>query len=67
MQWYTVQEGDTLPIIAAKPEVYEDEGKWKMIYSANQDEFVTGDGKHGNDAIMDYKNLKPGMELYIPR
>ena len=67
VQWYTVQEGDTLPIIAARPEVYEDEGQWKMIYSANQDEFVSADGKHGNDAIMDYKNLKPGMDLYIPR
>ncbi|MBD3184877.1 LysM peptidoglycan-binding domain-containing protein, partial [Candidatus Poribacteria bacterium] len=67
VDWYTVKEGDTLPIIAAKPEVYEDESKWKDIYSANQDEFVSADGKHGNDIILDYRNLKPGMTLYIPR
>lgn len=67
VEWYTVQEGDTLPIIAAKPEVYEDESKWKLILDVNQDEFVSEDGKHGNDIILDYKNLKPGMDLYIPR
>jgi nucleoid-associated protein YgaU len=67
VDWYTVQEGDTLPIIAAKPEVYEDESKWKMIFEANQDEFMSEDGKHGNDAILDYRNLVPGSELYIPR
>jgi nucleoid-associated protein YgaU len=65
--WYTVQEGDTLPTIAAKPEVYEDESKWMMIYRANQDEYLSEDGKNGNDAILDYKNLTPGMTLYIPR
>jgi nucleoid-associated protein YgaU len=67
VDWYTVQEGDTLPIIAAKPEVYEDEVKWKLILEANQDEFVSEDGKHGNDIILDRKNLIPGMVLYIPR
>jgi nucleoid-associated protein YgaU len=67
VEWYTVQEGDTLPIIAAKPEVYEDETKWKLILEANQDEFVSEDGEHGNDIILDHKNLIPGMELYIPR
>ena len=69
VDWYTVQEGDTLPIIAAKPEVYEDESKemWMRIYEYNQDEYVSEDGKHGNDAILDYKDLKPGMVLYIPR
>ncbi len=67
VDWYTVQEGDTLPIIAAKPQIYEDESKWMLIYEANQDEYVSEDGKHGNDAILDYKNLIPGMELYIPR
>jgi nucleoid-associated protein YgaU len=67
VQWYTVQEGDTLESIAARPEVYEDETKGMLIYAANQDEFVSADGKHGNDAILDRRNLKPGMELYIPR
>jgi len=67
VQWYTVQAGDTLPIIAAKPEVYEDESKWRLIYNANQDEFISPDGKHGNDIINDYRHLKPGMTLYIPQ
>ena len=67
VDWYTVQEGDTLPIVAARPDVYEDETKWKLILEANQDEFVSEDGKHGNDIILDRKNLIPGMVLYIPR
>ena len=67
VDWYTVQEGDTLPLIAAKPEVYEDESQWMVIYEINQDEYVSEDGQHGSDAILDYKNLTPGMELYIPR
>jgi len=66
VSWYTVQDGDTLPLIAAKPEVYEDESKWMDIYEANQDEFMTEDGK-GNDAIQDYRKLTTGAELYIPR
>lgn len=70
VDWYTVKEdeaGDSLQKIAARPEVYEDESKWKLILEANQDEFVSEDGKHGNDAILDRKNLIPGMVLYIPR
>ena len=67
LDWYTVQEGDTLKDIAAKPEVYEDEGKWMLIYEGNQSEFVSEDGAHGNDVILDYQNLVAGMELYIPR
>lgn len=67
VDWYTVQEGETLPLIAAKPEIYEDESQWMAIYEFNQDEYVSEDEKHGNDVILDYKNLTPGMELYIPR
>ncbi len=67
VEWYTVQPGDTLPIIAAKPEVYEDENQWILIYRANQEEFISSDGKHGNDIINDRKKLIPGMTLYIPR
>ena len=69
VDWYTVLEGDTLPLVAAKPEVYEDESKeaWMRIYESNQDEYVSEDGEHGNDAILDYENLRPGMVLYIPR
>jgi len=67
VDWYTVQEGDTLKSIAGKPEVYEDESKWMLIYEANQDEVISEDGKHGNDAILNYQNLVAGMDLYIPR
>ena len=70
VEWYTVQEdeaGDSLRKIAARPDVYEDESKWKLILEANQDEFVSEDGKHGNDIILDRENLIPGMALYIPR
>jgi len=65
VKWYTVEEGDTLPIIAGK--VYGDEGKWTLIYQWNQDEFVSEDGKHHSDAILDYRHLTPGTTLYIPR
>ncbi len=67
IDWYTVVEGDTLPIIAARPEIYEDESQWMTIYEINQDEYLSEDGKNGNDIILDYKNLTPGMDLYIPR
>jgi nucleoid-associated protein YgaU len=72
IDWYTIQEADiqgadTLRVIAAKPEIYEDESQWMTIYEINQDEYLSADGQHGNDIILDYKNLKPGMDLYIPR
>jgi hypothetical protein len=67
VDWYTVQEGDTLPLIAAMPQIYEDESKWMEIYEFNQDEYVTDDEKHGNDVILDYRNLTPGIEIHIPR
>ena len=67
VDWYRVQPGDTLPIIAAKPEIYEDETKWIFIYRANQEEFISVDGKHGNSIINDHRRLIPGMVLYIPR
>jgi len=67
VDWYTVVEGDTLPLIAARPEIYEDEGQWMTIYEINQDEYLSEDGQNGNDIILDYKNLTPGMDLYIPR
>lgn len=67
IDWYTVVDGDTLPIIAARPEIYEDESQWMTIYEINQDEYMSEDGKNGNDIILDYKNLTPGMDLYIPR
>jgi nucleoid-associated protein YgaU len=66
--WYTVQEGDTLQSIAARPDVYEDETKQNLILAANQDqEWTSEDGKHGSDNIVDRKKLTAGMVLYIPR
>ena len=66
--WYTVQEGDTLNIIAARPDVYEDETKENMILAANQDqEWTSEDGKQGSDNLVDRKNLTTGMVFYIPR
>lgn len=71
VDWYTVKEdeaGDSLSEIAARPEVYEDESKWKLILEANQDqEWVSEDGEYGSDNIIDRKNLIPGMVLRIPR
>jgi len=68
LNWYTVKEGDTLPIIAARPDVYEDEAKWQDILAYNQDqEWNSEDKQQGSDNVIDYKNLTPGMDLYIPR
>jgi len=35
--YYTVRNGDTLPIIAARPEVYDDASLWPRLVEANQD------------------------------
>ena len=34
---YVVKKGDTLPKIAARPEIYGDAGQWMRIYEANRD------------------------------
>jgi nucleoid-associated protein YgaU len=52
---YVVKKGDTLPKIAARPEIYGDAGQWKRIYDANQD--IIG---------RDHK-LKTGQVLMIPK
>ena len=52
---YVVKKGDTLPNIAARPEVYGDATQWKRIYEANQD--IIG---------RDYK-VRPGQVLMIPK
>ena len=36
---YTVKSGETLPMIAAKPEVYGDSSKWPRLVEANQDDY----------------------------
>jgi nucleoid-associated protein YgaU len=49
---YTVQPGDTLPIIAKRE--YGDETRWKNIYYANYGRLRTPE------------DLKPGMKILLP-
>jgi nucleoid-associated protein YgaU len=52
---HTVKRGETLPQIAALPEVYGDASLWPLLYRANRDQ------------IRDPKVLWPGQQLKIPR
>ena len=52
---YTVRRGETLPQIAARPEVYNNSSLWPLIYRANRDQ------------VRDPKHLWPGQVLKIPR
>lgn len=52
---HTVKRGETLPQIAALPEVYADASLWPLLYRANRDQ------------IRDPKVLWPGQQLKIPR
>lgn len=52
---YTVRRGETLPQIAARPELYNDAVLWPLIYRANRDQ------------IRDPYQLWPGQVLKIPR
>lgn len=52
---YTVRRGETLPQIAARPELYNDVALWPLIYRANRDQ------------IRDPYQLWPGQTLKIPR
>ena len=52
---YTVQRGDSLWSIAAKPEVYGKATRWRRIFDANRDLLPSPD------------RLKAGMVLQIPR
>lgn len=52
---YTVRRGETLPQIAARPEIYNDSLLWTIIYRANRDQ------------IRDPKHLWSGQVLVIPR
>jgi len=52
---YTVQKGDSLWSIAAKPEIYGKATQWRRIFDANRDLLNSPD------------KLKPGMSLRIPR
>jgi len=52
---YIVKRGETLPQIAARPEVYNDASLWQLIYKANRDQ------------VRDPYQLWPGQSLKIPR
>ena len=54
---YLVKEGDTLPIIASRPEVYDNEKLWPRLAEANQDDYD-----------FDRRRLYPGQQwLWVPR
>ncbi len=53
--YHTVKHGETLPLIAALPDVYNDSGLWPLLYRANRDQ------------IRDPKRIWPGQVLRIPR
>ena len=54
---YLVKEGDTLPIIASRPEVYDNEELWGRLAEANQDDYD-----------FDRQRLYPGRQwLWVPR
>jgi nucleoid-associated protein YgaU len=52
---YVVKQGDTLPKIAARPEIYGDAEKWSRLYEANR-EFIGKDHK-----------VKVGQVLLVPK
>jgi hypothetical protein len=52
---YTVQKGDSLWSIAAKPEIYGRATQWRRIFDANR------------DLLKGPDQLKAGMTLRIPR
>jgi nucleoid-associated protein YgaU len=53
--YHTVKRGESLPSIAALPEVYDDSQLWLLLYRANRDQ------------IRDPKYISPGQVLRIPR
>lgn len=53
--YYTVKRGETLPQIAARSEIYNDQTLWPLIYRANRDQ------------IRDPRFISPGQVLRIPR
>ena len=52
---YVVKQGDTLPKIAARPEIYGDAEKWPRLYEANR-------GIIGKD-----RKVKMGQVLMVPK
>ncbi|TWJ26405.1 LysM peptidoglycan-binding domain-containing protein [Geobacter argillaceus] len=52
---HTVKRGESLPQIAAQPDVYNDAALWPLLYRANRDQ------------IRDPRIVWPGQVLHIPR
>lgn len=52
---YTVQKGESLWTIAAKPEIYGKPTRWRQIFDANR------------DLLKNPDSVRPGMRLKIPR
>ncbi len=52
---YTVRRGESLPLIASRPEVYGDRSLWPLLYRANRDQ------------IRDPRHIWPGQVLRVPR
>lgn len=53
--YHTVKRGETLPLIAAQVDVYNDPALWPLLYRANRDQ------------IRDPRHIWPGQVLRIPR
>ena len=53
--YHTAKRGETLPLIAAQPDVYNDPALWPLLYRANRDQ------------IKDPRQIWPGQVLRIPR
>lgn len=53
--YHTVMRGETLPQIAARSDIYNDQALWPLIYRANRDQ------------IRDPAHIWPGQSLRIPR
>ena len=52
---YRVRKGETLPMIAGRPEVYDDANLWPRLVEANQD-----------DSDFNPRSLKSGLMLWVP-
>lgn len=52
---YTVRRGESLPLIASRPEVFGEGNLWPLIYRANRDQ------------IRDPRHIWPGQVLKVPR
>lgn len=52
---WTVRRGESLPLIASRPEVFGDSNLWPLLYRANRDQ------------IRDPRHIWPGQVLRVPK